>query len=543
MAICTTVYAAAEPVISINGMTENVSINADTPMTLNVKLTPGEKDGTDADWWLLCQGFGKWYYYAPDGKWTETSDISTLRPAYQGRLFTISSTDFLKLPQLPAGNYALLFGVDMNMNGRVDKDSLAFSQIRLTVGSSSSQKSLKSDLSRNLSPNAAENDLKELVSGNNSFALDFYHAMGGEGNLFYSPYSISTALAMTYAGAVNETAQQMKDTLRFTLAQDRLHPALNALNLDLSGRTGTQNFELNIANSLWGQSDYLFLKSFLDVIAENYDTGLNRVDFKKSPEESRVVINNWVSEQTKEKINDLIPQGAIDEWTRLVLVNAIYFNAKWQNPFKKESTYDDTFYLADGSQIKTPTMHSTSYFKYTEGDGYKAVELPYKSGNMSMVILLPDAEKFKAVETSLTADRLNEITAKLKSINLILTMPKFRYTSDSVSLKKTLSDMGMPIAFIYPYADFSGMDGIRCNSSDINECLYIGDVIHKAFISVDEAGTEAAAATAVIMVGGSSAPPPSPPEMKINRPFIFFIRDMKTGAILFMGRIMNPAIK
>jgi len=541
MAICTGVYAAPEPVISVNGMTGDVSLNADTPMMLNLKLTPGEKDGTTADWWLLFQALGKWYYYTSDGSLTEASDISSLRPAYQGKLFTLPQTDLLKLPQLSAGNYTLIFGMDMTMNGRADMDSLAVSQVRLTVGSRSSQKSLNSDRSRNLSPNATENDLKELVGGNNSFALDFYHAIGGEGNLFYSPYSISTALAMTYAGAVNETEQQMKNTLHFTMAQNQLHPAFNALNLDLSGRTGTQEFELNIANSLWGQTDYLFLKSFLDVIAENYGTALNRVDFKKSPEESRVVINQWVSDKTKEKITDLIPQGSIDDSTRLILVNAIYFNAKWQTPFRKESTYDDIFYLADSSRIKTPAMHTTSYFKYTEGDGYKAVELPYKSGNMSMVILLPDAEKFKAVETSLTADRLNDITAKLQSTELILTMPKFRYTSDSVKLKDTLSKMGMPIAFRFPDADFSGIDGIRCNSSDINECLYIGDVIHKAFISVDEAGTEAAAATAVIMLAGCSAPIQSPPEMKINRPFIFFIRDMKTGAILFMGRIVNPA--
>jgi len=531
MTVCTSVYAAAEPVISINGMTGDVKLNADTLMTLNVKLTPGEKDGTNADWWLVCQAFGKWYYYTSDGKWTEVSDISRLGPAYQGKLFTTPQIDLLKLPQLPAGNYTLIFGVDSNMNGKLDTDSLVFGQVRLTVGNASSQKALNSDLSRNLSPNATQDDLKELVSGNNSFALDFYHAIGGEGNLFYSPYSISTALAMTYAGAVNETEQQMKNTLHFTLAQNRLHPAFNALNLDLSGRAGNQGFELNIANSLWGQTDYLFLKSFLDIIAENYGAALNRVDFKKSPEESRVVINQWVSDKTKEKITDLIPSGAIVDSTRLVLVNAIYFNAKWENPFKKESTLDDIFYLADGSQIKTPTMRTTDYFKYAEGDGYKAVELPYKDGNISMVILLPDAEKFKAVETSLTADRLNEISAKLQFGELFLTMPKFRYASDSVSLKDTLSKMGMPIAFRWPGADFSGMDGTLF--------FYVGDVFHKAFISADEAGTEAAAATAVSMLAGSAAPA-SPPEMKINRPFIFFIRDMKTGTILFMGRIVNP---
>jgi serpin B len=214
--------------------------------------------------------------------------------------------------------------------------------------------------------------------------------------------------------------------------------------------------------------------------------------------------------------------------TRLVLVNTIYFNAPWAAQFEKSLTHDDLFYLADSSSVTLPMMRTTEYFRYAEGDGYKAVELPYKYSAGSMLILLPDSGKFGDIEKSITVARLNEISAKLASTYIALEMPKFKYESDSVSLKDTLSGMGMPIAFS-GQADFSGIDGTYD--------LSIGNIFHKAFISVDEAGTEAAAATAVV-VGVTSAPP-VPIELKINRPFIYFIRDMN-GTILFMGRILNP---
>ncbi len=526
--LCASAYAAVEPVITANGMSGTVNIAADSAVTVRVQLLPGDKAGRDADWWLVAYAYGRWYFYQIGTGLSDIGnslDIAKLRPVYQGKLFTLPSSVILQIPQVPAGTYSLYFGVDTNMNGKLDTDSLVFRELNVISGTS---KALKSDLTRNMSPTASQDDLKELVIGNNSFALDFYQAISGkDGNIFFSPYSISMALAMTYAGAAGETEQQMKNTLHFTLPQDRLHSAFNALNIGL-GSYAEETFKLNVANSIWGQSDYPFLSSFLDVIASNYGAVLKRTDFINAPEESRLTINNWVSDNTAQKINDLLPQGSIGPLTRLVLVNTIYFNAPWARQFEKRLTHDDLFYLADSSSVTLPMMRTTEYFRYAEGDGYKAVELPYKYSAGSMLILVPDSGKFGDVEKSVTVARLSEISAKLASAYVTLEMPKFKYESDSVSLKDTFSGMGMPAAFSN-YADFSGIDG----SYDLS----IGNIFHKAFISVDEAGTEAAAATAVGMSGTSM--PPVPIELKINRPFIYFIRD-NNGTILFMGRMINP---
>ena len=241
-----------------------------------------------------------------------------------------------------------------------------------------------SDKERVSSPDVAAGDLNELEDGNTAFALELYQRLKEQdGNLFYSPYSISLALAMTYAGARNETEQQMGDTLNFTLPQGKLHPAFNALDQVLASRgEGAQGkdekgFRLNIVNAIWGQKDYKFLETFLDVLAENYGAGLRLLDFINNPDESRIEINDWVSDQTEGKIEDLIPQGVIDSLTRLVLTNAIYFNAAWANPFDEEATEDGTFHLLDGSEVTVPMMSQTESFGYFEGNRYQAVELPY----------------------------------------------------------------------------------------------------------------------------------------------------------------------
>lgn len=383
------------------------------------------------------------------------------------------------------------------------------------------------------SPDVEETDLAELVAGNRAFAFDLYQAIREEnGNLFYSPYSISLALAMTYAGARGETEQQMADTLHFTLSQDRLHPAFNALDLELTSRgEGAEGqeggFRLNIVNSIWGQTGYSFLPQFLDTLAENYGAGLRLLDFVKAPEESRVAINDWVSEETEGKIEGLLPPNSITPETVLVLTNAIYFNAAWRHPFEEELTHDGPFNLLDGGQIIAPMMEQTEYLGYAEGEGYQAVELPYDGKELSMVILLPAAGHFEEFASALDAER---VASSLKDINpqeIHLTMPKFTYESD-FRLKETLAAMGMPAAFTA--ADFSGMDGTRN--------LFIGDVIHKAFVSVDEAGTEAAAATAVVV---PTAAPTQPKEVKVDRPFVFVIRDLETDAFLFVGRVVNPS--
>ena len=395
---------------------------------------------------------------------------------------------------------------------------------------------LQSEKQRVTSPDVNETDLVTLVDGNSAFAIDLYQALKEvNGNLFYSPYSISLALAMTYAGAHGDTEQQMADTLHFILPQNRLHPAFNSLDIEL-GRRGEgaegkdgEGFRLNIVNAIWGQKDYEFLSEFLDLLAENYGAGLRILDFAKAPEESRITINRWVSDQTEGRIEDLIPQGLISVLTRLVLTNAIYFNAAWQYPFEEDATYDAPFYLLDGDEVTVSMMRQTESFSYTEGDEYQAVELLYDGGELSMVILLPKAGQFEAFEGSMNVQLVDGIIGDLEERHVTLSMPKFEFES-SFGLKEILAAMGMPVAFS-GNADFSGMTG--------NRDLFIADVVHKAFVSVDEAGTEAAAATAVVME--LTALPEEPVEVTVDRPFVFSIRDIETGTILFVGRILNPS--
>ena len=395
---------------------------------------------------------------------------------------------------------------------------------------------IQSDKPRVTSPQVNETDLAPLVEGNNTFAFNLYQALREEDdNLFYSPYSMSLALAMTYAGARGETEQQMADTLHFTLSQDRLHPAFNSLDIELGkrgegaeGKDG-EGFRLHIANAVWGQKGYHFLPTFLDVLAENYGAGLRTLDFASAPEESRLIINDWVSDQTEGRIEDLIPQGLIDIFTRLVLTNAIYFNAAWQYPFSERATGDSQFHLLDGREVTVPMMSQTESFGYAEGADYQAVELPYDGGELSMVILLPHAGQFEAFEESLNTERVGAIISALDHSQVALAIPKFEFES-AFKMRETLMAMGMPVAFTGD-ADFSGMTGGRE--------LFISEVVHKAFVSVDEAGTEAAAATAVIMK--ITALPTTPIEFTANRPFIFLIRDIETGSLLFIGRILNPA--
>ncbi|MGD9098925.1 MAG: serpin family protein [Anaerolineae bacterium] len=386
-----------------------------------------------------------------------------------------------------------------------------------------------SKVQRAMTPSVSPADLADLVDGNSAFAFDLYQALRGQkGNLFYSPYSISLALAMTYAGARGETARQMAETLRFGLAQERLHPAFNALDLKLTG-PHTEGFELNIANSLWGQHDYVFLSAFLDTLAENYGAGLRLLDFVNAPEPSRQVINDWISQQTEEKIQDLIPAGGITPVTVLVLANAIYFNAEWLHPFAEDRTHDAPFYTLDGKQVTVPmmAMSEPQTLSYARGQGYKAVEMLYKGQEMSMLVVVPDEGQFEAFEAALDAAQVETIVSALAPNKVILRMPKFTYESE-FGLAETLAGMGMPDAF--GKADFSGMDG--------TQNLFISDVFHKAFVAVDEAGTEAAAATAVVMSRLSL--PEYDVELTVDRPFVFMIRDVETGAILFVGRVVNP---
>jgi len=402
------------------------------------------------------------------------------------------------------------------------------------AGPSAFAEEAKSDLDREESPQVESPDLEKLVEGNTAFAFDLYQALREKGdNLFYSPYSISIALAMTYAGARGETEQQMADTLHFLLSQDRLHPAFNALDLELARRGEDvkqeegEPFQLNIANSIWGQQDFEFLPEFLDTLALNYGAGLRLVDFVKATEEARQAINQWVEDKTEDKIKDLIPEGVLDRMTRLVLANAIYFNAGWMHPFEEGNTKEGTFYLLDGSTVTAPFMSQEENFRYAKRDSYQAVELPYVGGNTSMVILLPKEGQFDSFEDSLDSDHVKQILDSLEMQNVFLNMPKFEVES-SFSLKEALTSMGMRDAF--EAADFSGING--------KKDLFISEILHKAYVSVDEEGTEAAAATAVII--SLTAMPEAPVEMTLDQPFIYLIRDNETGTILFVGRVMNP---
>ena len=394
---------------------------------------------------------------------------------------------------------------------------------------------VRSDRERNDSPRAPARDLKALAQGNNTFALDLYRELShGQGNLFYSPFSISQALAMAFAGARGETERQMANTLHYELPQSALHPSFNALDRELASRgrdlqvEENQFFELNIANAMWGQQGYEFLPDFLDVLAENYGAGLRPVDFAGAPEESRVKINDWISEETQDKIRDLLPFGAVDRLTRLVLTNAIYFNASWQWPFDKRLTRELPFHLAGGGMVEVPMMTETSrdFYGYVKGNGYQAVDVPYSSGEMSMTILLPDQGTFGEFEDSLNAQVLDRIFDDIEIGNITLTMPLFELESE-FSLDQTLADMGMPDAF-GAGADLSGMTGTRE--------LWISEVVHKAFVSVDEEGTEAAASTAAVFLESE------PLMVTVDRPFIFLIRDRDTGTVLFLGRVMNPKL-
>ena len=415
---------------------------------------------------------------------------------------------------------------------------MLFSACGTVPGSVPSANLAKSSVQRETQPNVSQSDLTALVNGNNTFAINLYESLHSQnGNLVFSPYSISLALAMTYAGARNQTESQMAQAMQFNLPQGQLHPAFNSLDLELAnegkaqGNNG-QPLQLNIANAVWAEQTYAFQQAYLDLIAQDYGAGIQLADFVKNYEAARKTINDWVSKQTKNKINDLLIPGSVNSLTRMVLVNAIYFKADWIVPFDANNTTDSNFTLLDGTQSKVKMMNNGELdLPYIQGDGYQAVELPYQGNSTAMDIILPDAGNFQNFESTLDAQKLNNILNSMQSTPIALGLPKFSFTTD-FSLHDQLQALGMTDAFDPNKADFSGMTG--------NHDLFIGNVIHKAFVAVDEKGTEAAAATAVIMQA-ASAPLQQKVHLVDDHPFIFLIRDLKSGQILFIGRVLNPA--
>jgi serpin B len=368
-----------------------------------------------------------------------------------------------------------------------------------------------------------------MAQSNNTFAFNLYQQVKSQdGNLIFSPYSITQALGMLYLGAGGTTQQQIAATLALPASEDidfiELASVMNAPPA-YEGIT----FQLNVANALWAQQGYGLHPDYVNSLSEYYGVQLAEVDFS-APEHTAQIINQWVSDQTQDKINDLVDPSTLGPLTRLILVNAIYLNAGWASMFDEDGTEDAPFTLLDGSQVSVPMMHAYNQYTYVGTESYQVARLGYQQSNFSMIVILPDQGQFEAVEAMLSNEFFETLRSQLFSpYNLKVALPRFKYDT-SLDLAQTLSDMGMPAAFSGD-ADFSGI---------ADEGLFVDGVVHKAYISVDEKGTEAAAATEIGMGGGG--PPNEPITLNADRPFIYIIYEYNTGAILFVGRVVDPSL-
>jgi len=370
-----------------------------------------------------------------------------------------------------------------------------------------------------------------LAAGNNAFALDLYTRLSVKpGNLFLSPYSISTCLAMTYAGARAETEAQMGRVLHFAPGQAGVHASFGELQQQLTDTNNLKGIQLDIANGLWMQTGDPFLPLFLKTASDDYQAAVKQADFKTSAAAVTREINDWVAQKTQDKIKDILSPGDLDSATRLVLANAIYFKGLWDSPFKTTATSSQPFHLSSNATADAPLMHQVEEAGYTTNTGFQAVELPYSGNGLSMVILLPrQVDGLGQLEQQLSPAFLASTLAPMKKQQVSIFLPRFKLQSRNV-LNETLSKMGMPDAFDQAKADFSGVNGTKS--------LVISIVIHKAWVEVNEEGTEAAAAT-IVRMGLGSAPKP-PPVFRADHPFIFLIRDTRSGTVLFIGRMADP---
>jgi serpin B len=387
---------------------------------------------------------------------------------------------------------------------------------------------------------SSESDQAEVVRGNNAFAVELYGQLRGQaGNLFFSPETISTALAMTYAGARGGTAAEMAKVLHFTLPQERLHPAMAFLLRDLNGSV-PRSYQLCVANALWMQQGYTFLDDFLKVTKDHYGAGLNTVDFVNGSEQARQTINQWVEQQTQNKIENLVQPGVLSKYTRLVLTNAVYFRGDWQTQFGKARTEEDDFHVTPTEKVRVPLMHREGEFNYFDGGTFQALEIPYSGKELSMIVFLPNAvDGLPAFEQSMAATTVEEWIGKLRpTADVQVNLPKFKVTAQ-FQLNDVLSRMGMRQAFDSRMAAFNGMAPSEMLK---REPLYISAVIHKAYVDVNEEGTEAAAATASLEAHATAivAGEHPPPVFRADHPFVFVIRENRTGSILFMGRVTDP---
>lgn len=383
----------------------------------------------------------------------------------------------------------------------------------------------------------AAEEMKRFAHGSNAFGFDLFRRLREDpGNLVVSPSSITTALAMTWGGARGETASQMQKVLHFEGSAQEVASTAGRLArfLEDPGRPIT----FRIANQLFGEKTYTFVPAFLESTKAAYGAPIELLDFRGAPEPSRQRVNAWIEEQTEKRIADLVPPGTIDFTARLVLVNAIYFLGDWEEPFDPTVTRRAAFHTTKTEKKDVPTMHHGGVRRFTHRDGVSVVELRYKGGSLSMVVVLPDrVDGLAAVEKSLDPAALDRLLASMQSQQVLVAIPKFEVKPPSLALKEHLQAMGMGIAFQEGKADFTGM----ADPPDPRDRLFIGKAFHKAFVRVDEKGTEAAAATAVIMESGAGAGPKFV-EFTADHPFLFFIRDNASGLILFMGRVADPSV-
>ena len=382
--------------------------------------------------------------------------------------------------------------------------------------------------------------MTKLAASSNALGLDLYgRARATQGNLAMSPASISAALAMTFGGARGETEAQMKRVLHVDGARDAVAADWGRLSRAL--QSPARPLTLRIANRLFGEKTTKFEQAFIDKTKLDFGAPLEPNDFVNAFEPARAHINGWVEDQTEHRIKELLPPNALDKQTRLVLVNAIYFLADWAEPFEKSATYDAPFSVAQGAPKPTPMMHRAGKHRFVQNDGAKVLELPYKGGDASMLVILPDRKDGLAdLEKSLTGAKLEGWKTALAMQTVAVSLPRFEVSpTPSMSLGEDLKSLGMPDAFDRDKADFTGI----ANPVDRKERLKIDKVFHKAFVKVDEKGTEAAAATAVVMAKGGGPPPAPPLEFNADHPFVFAIVDKATGLVLFLGRVADPTMK
>lgn len=392
----------------------------------------------------------------------------------------------------------------------------------------------RSSLSREAAPSIERSDLESVVSGNNAFALELHARLVEPGrNMMISPFSVSSALAMLWAGARGDTASQLASALHFSLPQERFHPAFNALDLALQKPfpCGSQcaPFALRISNVAWVQKNRPFVPAYLDTLALNYGAGVQLLDFIGAPEPARLAINDFVARATEDKIRDLLGPGSIDELTRLVLTNAVYFKGNWARAFEPALTAPGSFALLGGAVASVPFMHGTLETRGASTASYDAVELGYLDSHFAMTLVAPKAGSFDTFESGLDLKALESVDASLEGHLVTLSMPKFKFEWKQ-GLVQALQAMGMQDAFDARRADFSGISTA--------DPLHVTGVVHQTFVAVDEKGTEAAAATAVI--AGTSGMPGSAISVTLDRPFLFLIRDVTSGQIVFLGRVVDP---